>query len=86
VLNAITALLAPLARTRSYRTSYSYVRDAVSDTIRVILARGRVLAWWLTPLLPLAAATSFWLTPTSIVRGIAWLAIGMRLTLRDGGR
>jgi len=40
------------------------------------------LPWWLATLLPIASVTSFWLTPTSIVPGIAWLAIGVSLNRR----
>jgi hypothetical protein len=50
--------------------------------VSVILTRRRVLPWWLAPLLPIASATSFWLIPTSIVPGIAWLAVGGGLMWR----
>lgn len=50
--------------------------------VGVVLTRRRVLPWWLAVLLPIAAITSFWLTPTSVVPGIAWLAIGVGLLQR----
>lgn len=48
----------------------------------IVLTRARVLPWWLGALLPIASITSFWLTPTSVVPGIAWLAIGVGLIRR----
>lgn len=51
--------------------------------VGVVLTRRRVLPWWLAVLLPIAAVTSFWLTPTSIVPGIAWLVIGVGLIQRQ---
>ncbi len=50
--------------------------------VSITLTRRRVLPWWLAVLLPIAAITSFWLTPTSVVPGIAWLAIGVGLIRR----
>lgn len=50
--------------------------------VSIILTGRRVLPWWLATLLPIASITSFWLTPTSVVPGIAWLAIGAGLLRR----
>ena len=48
----------------------------------IVLTRARVLPWWLAAMLPIAAITSFWLTPTGVVPGIAWLAVGAGLLRR----
>ena len=50
--------------------------------VAIVLTRARVLPWWLAALLPIAAITSFWLTPTSVVPGIAWLSVGAGLLRR----
>jgi hypothetical protein len=81
----------------SYRQSFDGVEIGVGGGIQVvgtlvltmallgvgiILTRRSVLPWWLAVLLPIGSFTSFWLTPTSVVPGIAWLAIGVGLLRR----
>lgn len=51
----------------------------------ITLARGRVLRWWVAPALPLAALATFWLTPTSPLPGLLWLALAGATYWRAGG-
>lgn len=48
----------------------------------IAFARGRVLPAWAVPVLPVSALATFWLTPTNIVPGLAWLALASILPWR----
>ena len=41
----------------------------------IALARGRVVPRWALPALPISALATFWLTPTSLLPGLSWLAL-----------
>lgn len=51
----------------------------------IVLARRRVLPGWIVPVLLLSAIAMFWLTPTNVVPGLAWLAVGTVLLRRSPG-
>lgn len=61
------------------------VLAAAMILVAVVLARRRVLPGWFVPVLPLSAVAMFWLTPTNIVPGLAWLAVGTILLWRAPG-
>jgi hypothetical protein len=41
----------------------------------IACARNRVLPAWVVPVLPVSALATFWLTPTNVIPGLAWLAL-----------
>jgi hypothetical protein len=41
----------------------------------IALARRSALPWWIVPALPVSALATFWLTPTSPLPGLLWLAV-----------
>lgn len=53
--------------------------------VAIVLARRRVLPGWIVPGLPLSAIAMFWLTPTNVVPGLAWLAVVTVLLRRSPG-
>jgi hypothetical protein len=45
-------------------------------------ARARILPAWVVPVLPISALATFWLTPTTVFPGLAWLALAGVLVWR----
>lgn len=41
----------------------------------IACARRRVLPAWVVPVLPISAIATFWLTPTNVLPGLAWLGL-----------
>ncbi|MDQ2913155.1 MAG: hypothetical protein M3T56_07850 [Chloroflexota bacterium] len=50
--------------------------------LAIAAARRRVLPGWFVPMLPVSAVATFWLTPTSPVPGLGWLALASILLWR----
>jgi hypothetical protein len=55
---------------------------AALTALGIPAARGRVLPGWFVPVLPISALATFWLTPTSPVPALGWLALASILLWR----